>query len=85
VTTLGVLDAERFSARAPSRHVRFTPKATGARLPRYVRFVPKADEVRRSKKHRYSITSSASESKLSEILTRLVRRSALDRRFPFCG
>jgi len=27
VTTLGFLDAERFSARAPSRHVRFTPKA----------------------------------------------------------
>src|SRR5262245_18936785 len=40
---LGVLDAERFSARAPSRHVRFTPKATGARLPRNVRFVPCVD------------------------------------------
>src|SRR5262249_34866612 len=40
----------------------------------------------------HSITSSASESRLSEILTRLVRRSVLDRRFPlghdhtsFCG
>src|SRR5262249_16183581 len=40
----------------------------------------------------YSITSSASENRLSEILTRLVRRSVLDRRFPlghdhtsFCG
>jgi tripartite-type tricarboxylate transporter receptor subunit TctC len=40
----------------------------------------------------HSITSSASENRLSEILTRLVRRSVLDRRFPlghdhtsFCG
>jgi len=40
----------------------------------------------------YSITTSASESRLSEILTRLVRRSVLDRCFPlghdhtsFCG
>jgi hypothetical protein len=40
----------------------------------------------------HSITSSARASRLSEILTRLVRRSVLDRRFPlghdhtsFCG